>query len=171
MSFAQEFVDLLEKYEKKFEQVKELSITSLFGKDIIQPDSVKQLIYDLQYAADYNDSTVVYCDDEGEEYYAEDLSWSNGIEVDWENNLDAEFEKFASQAFHPELPEQHTQEAVEQGLELLLGSFYLGIIEELKHQLNVEYGKLKGKYPNQSFYPRAILNTDEVTYFESSKCW
>lgn len=171
MSFAQEFVDLLEKYEKKFEQVKELSITNLFGKNFIQPDSVKQLVYDLQYADDYQDATVIFCDDDGEEYYAEDLAWSNGIEVDWENNLNAEFEKFASKVFHEDLPEQYLEQAVNSGLSLILGSFYLGITVELKHQLQVEYGALKKKYPNQSFYPQATLNTNEVTYFESSKCW
>lgn len=171
MSFAQEFVDLLEKYKNKLEQVKELSVTSLFDNDVDQPDSVKQLVYDLQYAADYDDATVIFCDDDGEEYYAEDLSWSNGIEVDWENNLNAEFEKFAIKAFNPPLPEDKQEEAIRDGLSLLLGSFYLGITEELQHQLNKEYGLLKKQYPNQSFYPRAIVNTGEVTHFESSKCW
>ena len=145
MSFAQEFVDLLEKYENKYEQVKCLVVTNIFGQDIIQSGSVKQLVHDLQYAADYDDATVVYCDDEGEEYYAEDLSWSNGIEVDWENNLNAEFEKFALNCFNGELPEKSRLEAVNCGLDLLLGSFYLGITIQLTYQLRSEYQVLKTK--------------------------
>lgn len=171
MSFAQEFVDLLEKYENKLEQIKKLSVDSLFGKVIVQSDSVSQLVYDLQYAADYHDANVTYCDDEGEEYYAEDLSWSNGIEADWENNLNAEFEKFAINAFNPSLPKKDYEVAINDNIDLLLGAFYLAITEELQCQLNSEYAVLKKKYPNQQYYPRAIINTEEITHFESSKCW
>ena len=173
MSFAQKYIDLLEKYEIKVEAIKALSVTEAFGVPIIQSDSSKQLAYDLNYARDYQDRDYGYVEKDNEEFYATDLGYAC-FECDWENNLNTAFEEYVKsriqeQGITHELLQKLVQD--ETNLNLLLGGFYLDITDNLYLESSREYIVLRQEYPNEKYYPKLHVNADDITYFESSKCW
>lgn len=174
MSFAQKYIDLIEKYSLKVEAIKALSVTEAFGVPILQPESATQLVYDLNYIRDYHDERDYPCiyTEDGEEHCAYDLGY-NSYECAWDVNLNEAFTAYVLEAFEKETPKEILLQAVEtdRELRLLLGGFYMSITDNLYYESSKDYSALKKEYPNEKYYPNLSLNTDDITHFESSKCW
>lgn len=180
MSFAQEYLNLTEKYAKLSQDIRKFDIQSIFGRSITQEDSPKGLIYDLNYALDggYERTYLsYYADDGSEEYYIDDLIYVN-CDSSWVDDLQGCFNRFAF-TLVTNAYEDATEELVSdmiaddsRNTSLILGAFYLAVIEDLCSQAHAAYAALKALYPNEPFYPsHLVLDTDELTHYESSRCW
>lgn len=180
MSFAQEFLELTQKYTELGESIKEFSLNSLLGTEIDHENSPRGYIYHLLSAEDsqgYEQSCLIYEEDDGEEFYVEEMTYKS-CDSTWTTDLQGCFDAFALKVCkesHPDLtPEQVVKFTLgaSENLSILLGSFYLAVVEDLHYVARKEYATLKAKYPNEAFYPPTVyVDTSDLTHYESSRCW
>lgn len=174
MSFAEKYLEIIIRTEDRLELIQNLAVTQAFGVDIIQPDSVAQLIYDLNYARDngHIDYGYVASDDGNEEAYAYDIGYS-AYECSWDEDVNKAFEGYVRDYFETGTSEEMLVLAMqsESCVALMLGGFYLSIAENLYVESNRLYKALKQLYPNEERYPALNISTSELTHYESSRCW
>lgn len=174
MSFAEKYLEIITRSEDRLELIQNLAVTEAFGVAIIQPDSVAQLIYDLNYARDHGDMDYGYVasDDGNEEAYAYDIGY-NVYNCSWDVDVNKAFEGYVRDYFETDTSEEMLALAMqsESCLAIMLGGFYLSITENLYVEANSLYKALKQEYPNEKRYPALNISTSELTHYESSRCW
>lgn len=176
MNFAEEYLTLLEKFDKEYQDLKLKKITKVFGEDIHEynlEDIILQYKSDLDYdedvspcVSDKNGLDVGYCE-----------NW-NTTKVRFKelSNIEKAFEKFLEDIYDIDLSFEDNQElfvesVLKYGIESLVANFYLSCFEAIELEASKEYSELKNKFPNQKFYPNFTLETKDFAYYESSKCW
>lgn len=177
MSFAIRFMSLLEKYETLIKELESAQITEVFGIKLPSA-TVQSLTYKNLQAQDYWDDchTTIYGEVNGEEYALEDImytSLSNNERLTWSLDTNTEMFEYFVKNQAEEYPQEVLNDIMDNSdnVDLLLGVYYLLIVDHIQNNMKEEYKELKKEFPNESFYPQLNLNTSSVAYYESSKCW
>lgn len=174
MSFSEKYLEIITRSEDRLALIRDLAVTEAFGVSVLQPESVAQLIYDLNYARDHGDTDYGYVasDDGEEEACAYDLGYCP-YECSWDVDVNKAFEQYVRDHFEDGTSEELLIQAVQSELclSLLLGGFYLSITENLYREASALYSEVKKEYPNEKRYPSVNISTDELTHYESSRCW
>ena len=171
MSFAKKYLELLEKYDNKTKQLEISLITEVFGKPIDSYFTPEYCINYYQWADDYNEGVCPAING-----YESDNYCTLNIKSDFLLDTNSSFEQFLKDVFTKDFTDTEDKMGFHQldtnDKRVLIGNFYLSCIETLIQQGKEEYEQLKTNSKPQSFYPRFTIQTaEDLTYYESSKCW
>lgn len=182
MSFAEKYLKLGQTYTEMVEDfIQNASVTALGSYPLDPHESIKQTIYNYKSRCDYSDCELYYLavyTDDGEEYAVFDLesdSSTYSLNMDYNEAFTAYVKKIYTNELGEDIPLneilQLTADSCE-SLENVLAAFFIALLDDIKAQSIRAYNDLKKEYPNEPFYPPMFnIGVDDVTYYESSKCW